>query len=66
MKKSTKTSAGLKNKSPEKISTDNLLLFLNLNVLEKYCEKTFDLYAGMLMHKTKHWQKAPTNQVLQF
>jgi hypothetical protein len=53
MKKSTKTSDGLKNKSPEKISTDNLLLFLNLNVLEKYCEKTFHLYSGLL--NVKRW-----------
>ena len=28
-----------------KISTENLLLFLNLNMLEKYCKQTFDLYA---------------------
>jgi hypothetical protein len=32
----------------EKISTDNLLLFLNLNVLEKYCRQTFGLYASLL------------------
>ncbi len=28
-----------------KISTENLLLFLNLNMLEKYCQQTFDLYS---------------------
>ncbi|MFL5762927.1 MAG: hypothetical protein ACJ77K_03225 [Bacteroidia bacterium] len=32
----------------EKISTENLLLFLNLNVLEKYCRETFGLYASLL------------------
>lgn len=32
----------------EKISTENLLLFLNLNVLEKYCKQTFNLYSSLL------------------
>lgn len=31
-----------------KISTENLLLFLNLNMLEKYCRETFDLYSTAL------------------
>ncbi len=34
-------------KKQEDISTDNLLLFLNLNVLEKYCKQTFELYANV-------------------
>ena len=29
-----------------KIATENLLLFLNLNVLEKYCKQSFELYAS--------------------
>lgn len=37
----------------EKISTENLLLFLNLNVLEKYCKQTFQLYSSML--DVKKW-----------
>lgn len=32
----------------EKISTENLLLFLNLNTLEKYCKQTFDLYSSLM------------------
>jgi len=32
----------------EKISTENLLLFLNLNVLEKYCKQTFELYSSLM------------------
>lgn len=35
----------------ETISTDNLLLFLNLNVLEKYCKQTFELYASVFQIK---------------
>ena len=35
----------------EEISTDNLLLFLNLNVLEKYCRQTFELYANVFAIK---------------
>lgn len=31
----------------EKISTENLLLFLNLNMLEKYCRQTFELYSSV-------------------
>lgn len=31
-----------------KISTENLLMFLNLNMLEKYCSETFDLYASVM------------------
>lgn len=30
------------------ISTENLLLFLNLNMLEKYCKQTFDLYSSAM------------------
>lgn len=37
----------------EKISTENLLLFLNLNILEKYCRETFELYASAL--NIKKW-----------
>lgn len=32
----------------EKISVENLLLFLNLNILEKYCKQTFNLYSSVL------------------
>src|ERR1043166_4363681 len=31
----------------EKISTENLLMFLNLHVLEKYCRETFGLYSSL-------------------
>ena len=31
-----------------KISTENLLLFLNLNMLEKYCKQTFELYSSAM------------------
>lgn len=37
----------------EKISTENLLLFLNLNVLEKYCKQTFELYSSLF--NVKRW-----------
>ncbi len=30
------------------ISTENLLLFLNLNLLEKYCKESFDLYSSVM------------------
>jgi hypothetical protein len=32
----------------ERISTENMLMFLNLNVLEKYCKQTFSLYSSLL------------------
>lgn len=38
---------------PEKIATENLLLFLDLNVFEKYSKQTFELYS-MLMG-VKKW-----------
>ncbi len=37
----------------EKISVENMLLFLNLHVLEKYCRQSFDLYASLF--KVKRW-----------
>lgn len=37
----------------QSISTDNLLMFLNLNVLEKYCKQTFQLYSSMM--DVKKW-----------
>jgi hypothetical protein len=37
----------------ESISTDNLLLFLNLNVFEKYCKQSFELYASLM--RIKKW-----------
>lgn len=33
---------------PEKISTENILLFLNLNVFEKYSKQAFEFYSVML------------------
>lgn len=33
---------------PEKISTENLLLFLNLNVFEKYSKQAFEFYSVLL------------------
>lgn len=50
---STDEKSNLLNKI-EKISTENLMLFLNLNVLEKYCKQTFDLYAS-LFTSGKKW-----------
>lgn len=33
---------------PEKISTENILLFLNLNVFEKYSKQAFEFYSVLL------------------
>lgn len=46
--KTEKKVQGQNEKQDLKISTDNLLLFLNLNIIEKYCKQTFSLYASAM------------------
>ena len=43
-----KLNSSIESVKTEKISTDNLLLFLNLNVLERHCKQTFELYSSLL------------------
>lgn len=45
IKKMSDTIASFKT---EKISTENLLMFLNLNTLERYCSQSFGLYSSLL------------------
>lgn len=44
----TKLNSEQSSKEKQSISTENLLLFLNLNMLEKYTNKTYELYARLL------------------
>lgn len=45
---SKKETAGTEEKFIERISTENIILFLNLNALEKYSRQTFEFYSVLM------------------